>query len=145
MLPPSARQRLGNTSEGNAHAMRNRKVMYFGAALAGAVALAATALAEDDAAEAAEKKQINAILAKADEAYGEYLAGSCATCHHAEGQYKGIPVISGLDDTYLVKLMLDYKFSREDRTNPAMVNVAKNLSDEEIGSLARYFSKQPIE
>ena len=53
--------------------------------------------------------------------------------------------INGLPDVYLVELMLDYKFAREERTNPAMVNIAKNLSDEEIGSLAKHFSKQEPE
>ncbi|MEM7426655.1 MAG: hypothetical protein AAF441_11195 [Pseudomonadota bacterium] len=85
--------------------------------------------------------RIAAILAKADEAYGEYLAGQCVTCHHAQGQAQGIPPINGLPDTYLVQVMLDYQLAREERTNPAMVNVAKNLSDEELGSLARHFSK----
>ena len=88
---------------------------------------------------------IGALRTKADEAYGEYLAGSCVTCHHAQGKAQGIPPINGLPDVYLVELMLDYKFAREERTNPAMVNIAKNLSDEEIGSLAKHFSKQEPE
>ncbi|MGI9400764.1 MAG: c-type cytochrome [Rhizobiaceae bacterium] len=86
--------------------------------------------------------QVQEILAKADPAYGEYLSGQCVTCHHATGDYKGIPAIVGLQANYLVKSMLDYKNAVQGRTNPAMVNIAKNLSDEELGSLAQYLSEQ---
>jgi cytochrome c len=88
---------------------------------------------------------INAILAKADTAYGEYLSGQCVTCHHAKGKSDGIPSILGLPDVYLVQTILEYKYASEERTNPTMVNIAKNLSDEEIGSLARFFSAQKAE
>ena len=48
----------------------------------------------------------------------------------------------GMPDVYLVQTMLEYKTGSEGRTNPAMVNIAKNLSEEELGSLAKYFSEQ---
>ena len=130
--------------EGNAITMRPRRRAFFGAGLIFAVGCGFGADILPAKAET-EVEQVKAILDKADEAYGEYLAGQCVTCHHADGKAKGIPAINGLPDVYLVELMLDYKFEREERTNPAMVNIAKNLSDEEIGSLAKHFSKQKPE
>ncbi len=92
-----------------------------------------------------QSKKITAILAKADSAYGEYLSGQCVTCHHSKGKADGIPAIVGLPDVYIVQTILEYKHAREERTNPTMVNIAKNLSDEEIGSLAKFFSAQEAE
>ena len=129
---------------GNAMAMRGFSRAFFGAGLLIAAGWAVCAVPLPAKAET-EVEQVKAILGKADEAYGEYLAGQCVTCHHAEGKAKGIPAINGLPDVYIVELMLDYKFAREERTNPAMVNIAKNLSDEELGSLAKHFSKQKPE
>lgn len=92
-----------------------------------------------------QQEKFASILAKADAAYGEYLAGQCVACHRVGGGGDGIPPIAGLPDIYIVQAMLDYKNAREERTNPAMVNVAKNLSDEELGSLALHFSKLKAE
>ncbi|MEM8689165.1 MAG: hypothetical protein AAGF81_17690 [Pseudomonadota bacterium] len=89
-----------------------------------------------------QEDKFKKILAQADSAYGEYLAGQCVTCHAPSGAAQGIPHIHGLPDVYLVQTMLEYKTGIEGRTNPAMVNIAKNLSDEELGSLAKYFSEQ---
>ncbi len=92
-----------------------------------------------------QSERIASILSKADPDYGEYLAGQCVTCHHSKGEIMGIPSIIGLPDVYFVQTMLDYKYAREERTNVAMVNIAKNLSDDELGSLAQYFSNQQAE
>ncbi len=92
-----------------------------------------------------QSERIASILSKADPDYGEYLAGQCLTCHHSEGESTGIPSIVGLPDVYFIQAMLDYKHAREERTNLAMVNIAKNLSDDELGSLAQYFSNQQAE
>lgn len=89
-----------------------------------------------------QAEKFEKILAQADSAYGEYLAGQCVTCHAPSGAAQGIPHIHGLPDVYLVQTMLEYKTGSEGRTNPAMVNIAKNLSEEELGSLAKYFSEQ---
>lgn len=88
------------------------------------------------------ESKVQEILTKADPEYGEYLSGQCVTCHHAAGEDQGIPAIIGLHADYLVKSMLDYKNAVQGRTNPAMVNIIKNLTDEELGSLAMYFSEQ---
>ncbi|NNF77726.1 MAG: hypothetical protein HKN05_06820 [Rhizobiales bacterium] len=89
-----------------------------------------------------QQEKFTSILSKADPAYGEYLAGQCVTCHVPTGAAQGIPHIHGLPDVYLVQTLLEYKAGSEGRTNPAMVNIAKNLSEEELGSLAKYFSEQ---
>ena len=111
---------------------------------AGLLTLAALAIADAPPAGSTEtqEEKFNKILAQADTAYGEYLAGQCVTCHLPGGATQGIPHIHGLPDVYLVQTLLEYKASSEGRTNPAMVNIAKNLSDEELGSLAKYFSEQ---
>ena len=92
-----------------------------------------------------QAERFAAILEKADIAYGEYLSGQCVTCHLPSGAAQGIPPIAGLPDLYLVQTLLEYKSGSEGRSNPAMVNVAKNLTEEEVGSLAKYFSQQKAE
>ncbi len=111
---------------------------------AGLLTLAALTFADASPASATESQEakFNKILSQADTAYGEYLAGQCVTCHAPTGAAQGIPHIHGLPDVYLVQTLLEYKAGIEGRTNQAMVNIAKNLSEEEVGSLAKYFSEQ---
>ena len=68
---------------------------------------------------------------------GEYLAGECTTCHSASGADKGIPSIVGWDAEGFIETLKYYKSG--ERTNPAMVDVAKNLDDEQMEALAVYF------
>ncbi len=124
-------------------------IAYFASmrrSIAWGVALAAVAVAGLSSLSVleAEEERYAKILAQADSAYGEYLAGQCVTCHAPTGAPEGIPHIHGLPDVYLVQTMLAYKEGTHGRTNPAMVNIAKNLSEEELGSLAKYFSEQPV-
>lgn len=105
-----------------------------------ALALYAVVGASPAVAAETQQAQIAGILDKADVAYGEYLSGQCVTCHLSKGQSDGIPPIVGLPDTYFIQTLLEYRKSSEERTNPVMVNIAKNLSDEELGSLAKYYS-----
>ena len=79
------------------------------------------------------------ILSGADIDYGEYLSGECVTCHHKEGVDKGIPSINGLDADVFIALMLAYK--AKDMENPVMQMIAGRLDNNQIGSLALYFSK----
>ena len=78
------------------------------------------------------------LLAQADIAYGEYLAGECVTCHSADGADKGIPSIIGLDAEGFAYIMHAYRSKELD--NKAMQLVAGRLDDEQIASLAVYFS-----
>ena len=79
------------------------------------------------------------ILSGADIDYGEYLSGECVTCHNKDGLDRGIPSIIGLDADVFVALMLAYK--SKDMENPVMQMIAGKLDDNQIGSLALYFSK----
>ena len=78
------------------------------------------------------------IIAMGDIEYGEYLGSECAACHHQAGASGGIPSIHGIDAEVFVALMLAYR--SKEMENPVMQMIAGRLNDEEIGSLALYFS-----
>ena len=79
------------------------------------------------------------LLAGADIGYGEYLSGECVTCHSQTGVDKGIPSINGLGAEVFASVMHAYKTG--DMEHPVMQMVAGRLDDEQIASLAVYFSK----
>ena len=79
------------------------------------------------------------IIAMGDIEYGEYLGAECATCHLQTGASEGIPSIQGMDAEVFVALMLAYR--SKEMENPVMQMIAGRLNDEQIGSLALYFSK----
>lgn len=79
------------------------------------------------------------IIAMGDIEFGEYLGAECAACHHQAGISKGIPAINGMDAEVFVALMLSYR--SKEMENPVMQMIAGRLDDEQIGSLALYFSK----
>ena len=78
-------------------------------------------------------------IAKADLGYGEYLAGECAACHQKSG--KGIPQINGIDAETFVTIVKAYR--SKERDNKVMQMMAGRLDDEQIISLAAYFSSLP--
>ena len=75
-------------------------------------------------------------IAKADLGYGEYLAGECLTCHQNSGT--GIPQINGIEAETFVVIMNAYRSKNLD--NKVMQMMAGRLDDEQIISLAAYFS-----
>ena len=75
-------------------------------------------------------------IAKADLGYGEYLAGECVTCHRNSG--RGIPQINGIEAETFVIIMNAYR--SKDLDNKVMQMMAGRLDDEQIISLAAYFS-----
>ena len=79
------------------------------------------------------------IIAMGDIEYGEYLGAECATCHLQTGASEGIPIINGMDAEVFVALMLAYR--SKEMENPVMQMIAGRLDDEQIGSLALYFSQ----
>ena len=81
------------------------------------------------------------LLQKADIAYGEYLAGECVTCHSTDGADRGIPSIIGLDAAGFAYIMHSYR--KKELDNKVMQLVAGRLDDEQIASLAVYFSSLP--
>ena len=75
-------------------------------------------------------------IAKADIGYGEYLAGECSTCHQKSGT--AIPQINGIEAETFVTIMKAYRSKELD--NKVMQMMARRLDDEQIISLAAYFS-----
>ena len=78
-------------------------------------------------------------IAKADLGYGEYLAGECAACHQKSGT--GIPQINGIEAKKFVAIIKAYRSKELD--NKVMQMMAGRLDDEQIISLAAYFSSLP--
>ena len=78
------------------------------------------------------------IIAMGDIEYGEYLGAECAACHLQTGVGEGIPAINGMDAEVFVALMLAYRSKVME--NPVLQMIAGRLNDEQIGSLALYFS-----
>ena len=102
----------------------------FGAMSVVAVGTISGALAQTDLADQ---------IAKADLGYGEYLAGECVTCHRKSGA--GIPQINGIEAETFVTIMNAYRSKELD--NKVMQMMAGRLDDEQIISLAAYFSSLP--
>ncbi|GBD44628.1 Cytochrome c-553 [bacterium HR40] len=72
-----------------------------------------------------------------DPEYGAYLASECFACH-PKGQPVGpMPPLHLLPRDYIVQALREYRAGTRD--NLAMSLVARNLSDEDIESLADYF------
>jgi cytochrome c len=85
-------------------------------------------------------------VATADEKteFGQYLSGSCVTCHQLSGADNGIPSIVGWDQEAFVAVLMSYK--TKERDNKAMQTIAAPLSKEEMEALAAYFGTiQPKE
>jgi cytochrome c553 len=87
-----------------------------------------------------------ALLLTAAEAFaggdielGRYLASECMTCHRGAAPTSTIPNIFGLAETRLTTLIKAYRDKM--LPNPVMQNIAGRLSDEDIASLALYFSQ----
>ncbi|NDW45605.1 c-type cytochrome [Ruegeria sp. PrR005] len=72
-----------------------------------------------------------------DPEYGEYLSTECTTCHQLDGDYDGIPVITGWLAEDFVLAMHAYK--QKIRPHPVMQMMAGRLADDEIAALAAYF------
>ena len=78
------------------------------------------------------------LLVGADLPYGEYLSSECLACHQPMGT-DGIPAIVGLDALLLAQKLHAYR--NKVLENQVMQLVASNLDNEQIASLALYFSK----
>lgn len=81
----------------------------------------------------------DAARAAGDPAYGEYLSGTCVTCHGSGGAGNGIPSIDRLSYEYFMAALKEYRDGI--RANAAMVSVARGLGDEEIAALAAYYAQ----
>ncbi len=87
---------------------------------------------------------LTASLAHAgDAASGKAQSIPCLACHGAAGvsDHYLWPNIAGQSEGYLVKQIQDFRDGA--RHDPWMSPMARNLSDEDIGDLAAYFSSLP--
>jgi cytochrome c553 len=78
-------------------------------------------------------------LARAEEIVG----GRCFLCHGMDGESTTAlyPRLAGQHYQYVVKQLADFKAGR--RQSDTMVDMAKDLSDEEMTALGVYFEKKP--
>ncbi len=70
----------------------------------------------------------------------EMLSSNCNGCHGPDGVTSGpsTPSIAGMTEEYLVLSMMDYK--KATRASTIMTRIAKGYSDDEIKTMAKYFS-----
>ena len=69
---------------------------------------------------------------------------TCAACHGENGtptDPKTIPIIWGQQESYIVKQLHDYRSG--DREDPIMEPIAKDLAQEDLRKVARYFAAKP--
>jgi len=74
----------------------------------------------------------------------EAKAQTCAACHGETGtptDPKIIPIIWSQQESYIVKQLHDYRSG--DRENPIMTPIAKDLAQEDLRKIARYFAAKP--
>jgi len=95
---------------------------------------------ETMSAEALASKVDEILAIEADPAFGEYLGSECLTCHQPGITSETIPVVHGREAAEIIAALLEYK--HEIRENTTMINMAKNLGDDEIAALATYFANQ---
>ena len=79
----------------------------------------------------------------ADNVNGRNWAATCTGCHGTNGHSEGgMPLLAGLDKTYIVNAMKEFKAG----TRPATVmhQHAKGYSDEQIEQIAEFFAAQPL-
>ena len=76
--------------------------------------------------------------AEGDRDYGEYLSGTCVTCHGSGETAGAIPNLEHLSYDDFVLALEEYRGGI--RTNAAMVSVARGLGDEEIEALAAFYA-----
>jgi len=71
-------------------------------------------------------------------------ASQCAACHGTDGIAKmpDAPNLAGQNEAYLVKALKDFRSGA--RENEIMSLMAKNLSDQDIATLANYYSSIPV-
>lgn len=77
--------------------------------------------------------------AAGDAAAGKAKADGCAGCHGASGQgANDIPKLAGKSEAELAQALQEYKSGK--RSNTAMKNLARRLSDQDIANLAAYYA-----
>lgn len=81
-----------------------------------------------------------AAYAGGDAAAGKDKATACAACHISENPASETPHLAGQRATYIAKQLKAYK--AEDRKNPIMIAIAKQLSDADVDNIAAFWNSQ---
>jgi cytochrome c553 len=69
--------------------------------------------------------------------------GACASCHAIEVRKPASPWLDGLPESYLHQQLLAFRDgARRNDINAQMRNAARNLTDQEVAALARYYAGQ---
>lgn len=69
--------------------------------------------------------------------------GACASCHAIEVRKPASPWLDGLPESYLHQQLLSFRDgTRRNDINAQMRNAARNLSDQEVAELAKYYASQ---
>lgn len=89
------------------------------------------------------------LAAAATTAYAQearYLAANCANCHGTDGRSKGgggMPGLAGLSVPYFTEQMKAFKAGTRQAT--VMHQIAKGYNDDQVATMARFFSQQKPE
>ena len=68
--------------------------------------------------------------------------GKCAVCHGVNGEGGDLgPRLSGQPSTYLAKVLREYKEGQRTNANAAQMMIVRDLTGNEIESLAHYYSR----
>lgn len=70
------------------------------------------------------------------------LAQQCVSCHADAAVGRRIPPLWGVDQNRIASAMEEFRAGRRD--NPAMMSIARNLSQQQVQDIARYFAQQPL-
>ncbi|MFK8077843.1 MAG: cytochrome c [Granulosicoccus sp.] len=109
--------------------------------LGSAIAVASLFIHADSHTSVSEQDVSNVLAVSNDVAYGEYLAGECASCHATTAvSGSNVPVIHGASSEHIAQALLEYRNGI--RENSTMKNVASALGDEEIAALAHFLAQQ---
>lgn len=93
-----------------------------------------------------EKNKIATQLVKRGD--GSRFIASCASCHGYKGQgsYNDLPALAGQTKEYFIKTMYEFKTNtRHNDIYSRMRLIANRLTDEEIVSLANYYTNSDTE
>jgi cytochrome c553 len=70
--------------------------------------------------------------------------GKCNVCHQANfAGHDQVPRISAQREDYLLKSLRDYKSGARTGYDPAMIEVMRNITDDNIADLSHYLSRTP--
>ncbi|GMQ77184.1 MAG: c-type cytochrome [Gammaproteobacteria bacterium] len=85
-----------------------------------------------------------AVLAAGDVAAGQAKSALCAACHGPDGNSTNPewPKLAGQQAEYIVKQLNDFKSGV--RQNPLMAGITASLSEQDMESLAAYFSSRKV-